>query len=119
MNAATMRHPVKYPIAHPNEVDRKRIDRALKARKRYRYVSPKVTPVRGGYLVESPCCSGSIDKHGGAIDVALIHHDAISATWKLFRKDHARGTWKFHSVHQRLSAVTDELNSDLDRVFWR
>lgn len=48
-------------IAHPNELDRKRIERALISRKHYRYVLPSVTPVKAGYLIESPCCSRNID----------------------------------------------------------
>jgi hypothetical protein len=119
MNAAVMKRAVVGLKAHPNEVDRKRIECALGSRRRYRYVLPSVKQVKGGYLIESPCCSRDIDKDGGVIDVALLHHDAVCGLWKLFWKDHARGIWQFHSVHQRLSAVTDELNADLDRVFWR
>lgn len=119
MNAAVMKRAVVGLNAHPNEVDRKRIECALGSRRRYRYVSPSVKPVKGGYLVESPCCSRDIDKDGRVIDVALIHHDAVCGLWKLFWKDHARGIWQFHSIHQRLNAATDELNADLDRVFWQ
>lgn len=119
MNAAVMKRAVVGLNAHPNEVDRKRIECALGSRRRYRYVSPGVRPVKGGYLVESPCCSREIDKDGRVIEVALIHHDAVCGLWKLFWKDHARGIWQFHSVHQRLSAAIDELNADLDRVFWQ
>ncbi|WOH64093.1 hypothetical protein [Bradyrhizobium sp. BWA-3-5] len=119
MNAAVMRKVAISLIAHPNELDRKRIERALSSRKRYRYVSPNVRPVRNGYLIESPCCSGNIDKDGGLIDVALIHHDAVSATWRLFHKDHALGLWEFHSIHNRLIAAIDELNTDAERVFWQ
>lgn len=43
-------------VLHPNDVDRKRIERAIKTRKRYRYVSPSVLAVSGGYRIESPCC---------------------------------------------------------------
>jgi hypothetical protein len=119
MNAAVMRKVVVGLSAHPNELDRKRIERALKERKRYRYVSPDVRPVAGGYVIESPCCSRNIDAEGGVIDIALLHHEATSGTWQLFRKDHARGTWELHSVHRRLSAVTDELNADPERTFWQ
>ncbi|MCK1636769.1 DUF3024 domain-containing protein [Bradyrhizobium sp. 157] len=119
MNAAVMRKVVNGLIAHPNELDRKRIERGLSSRKRYRYVSPNVKPVRSGYLIESPCCSGNIDKDGGLIEVALIHHDSRSATWKLFRKDHMRGLWEFYSIYQRLTAAIDELNTDPERVFWQ
>ncbi|MGY3371859.1 hypothetical protein ACVWZL_008984 [Bradyrhizobium sp. GM2.4] len=61
-------------IPHPNELDRKRIERALISRKH----SPSVTPVKAGYLIESPCCSRNIVNDGGQIDVALFHYDAVS-----------------------------------------
>lgn len=105
--------------AHPNELDRKRIERALKSRQRYRYVSPKVVAAAGGYLIESPCCSRNIDAEGGVVDVALLHYDAPSGVWQLFRKDHKTRAWELHSVHQRLASLTDALNADPARVFWQ
>ena len=39
---------------HPNEVDRKRIEKMLAERERYKYVAPKVLPDVEGYLVRSP-----------------------------------------------------------------
>ena len=119
MNAAVLRQIDPGLPLHPNDLDRKRIERALKSRQRYRYVAPKVTGVAGGYLIESPCCSRNIDAEGGVIDVALLHHDRGSATWRLFRKDHKRGVWELHSTHQRLVSVTDVLNADPERVFWQ
>jgi hypothetical protein len=119
MNAAVLRKLDPGLPAHPNELDRRRIERALQSRQRYRYVSPRVAPVSGGYLIESPCCSRNIDAEGGVIDVALLHHDAASATWQLFRKDHKKGVWKLHSTHQRLAEVTNALNADPERVFWQ
>ena len=104
---------------HPNELDRKRIERALKSRKRYRYVEPTVSPVDDGYHVQSPCCSRNIDKDGGVIDVALLRHDPANTMWKLFWRDHAQGIWELHSVHQRLTAAVDELNADPERIFWQ
>ncbi|HTO59805.1 MAG TPA: hypothetical protein VMM15_00980 [Bradyrhizobium sp.] len=119
MNAAVLRRTVVGRPAHPNELDRRRIERALNTRKRYRYVSPDINPVAGGYLVTSPCCSRNIDAEGGIIDIALLRHEAASDTWQLFRKDHARGIWDLHSVHRRLSSATDELNADPERTFWQ
>ncbi len=119
MNAAVLRKPACPPPAHPNELDRRRIERALTSRQRYRYVSPTVTAVTGGYLVESPCCSRNIDADGGVIDIALLHHDGRSGTWQLFRKDHKTKAWELHSTHQRLAELTDELNADPRRVFWQ
>ncbi|MCP3475997.1 hypothetical protein NLM33_37815 [Bradyrhizobium sp. CCGUVB1N3] len=105
--------------AHPNDIDRRRIERALKSRERYRYVSANITGVAGGYLIECPCCSRNIDVKGGIIDVAMLRHDGASANWQVFRKDHKQGVWKLHSTHQRLAAVTDLLNADPERVFWQ
>jgi hypothetical protein len=119
MNAAVLRQVDPALPAHPNELDRKRIERALGSRRRYRYVSPQVNCVPGGYQVESPCCSRNIDAEGGVIDVALLHHDAASGYWKLFRKDHRAGTWELHGVHQRLATATAILNDDPERVFWQ
>ena len=103
MNAAVLRRADPGLPAHPNELDRKRIERSLKSRQRYRYVSPTVTGVVGGYVIESPCCSRNIDAEGGVIDVALLHYDPTAGTWQ----------------HPRLVAVTDLLNADPDRVFWQ
>ncbi|MGL3210792.1 DUF3024 domain-containing protein [Bradyrhizobium sp. BR 1433] len=119
MNAAVMRKVVTGPIPHPNELDRKRIERALSSRTRYHFVSPNVTPVRGGYLIESPCCSGNIDRDGGLIDVALILYDVASGAWKTFFKNHAQGIWEFYSIYHRLSSALDELNADPERLFWQ
>lgn len=119
MNAAVLRRPASGLPAHPNEFDCRRIERALKSRARYRYVSPIVSAVAGGYVVESPCCSRNIDPEGGVIDVALLHHDATSGAWQLFRKDHKANAWELHSTHPGLAAVTDLLNADPDRVFWQ
>lgn len=118
MAAIALKSTVVLP-AHPNDLDRKRIERALKSRKRYRYVEPRVLPVPDGYQINSPCCSRNIDKQGGVIDVALVCHDAASGMWKLFWKDHAKTAWELHSVHQRLSAALDELNADPERIFWQ
>ncbi|MCA1458198.1 hypothetical protein I6F35_34290 [Bradyrhizobium sp. BRP22] len=118
MNAAVIRKVATRMIPHPNELDCKRIERALSARKRYRYVSPKVKAVRGGYLIESPCCSRNIDADGGLIDVALIHYDTVCGMWKLFHKNHANGSWEFYSIYHRLISAIEDLNTDSERLFW-
>jgi len=43
------------------ELVRRRVLRALKSRRRYRYVSPEVAFVAGAWLVRSPCCSRNVD----------------------------------------------------------
>jgi len=105
--------------AHPNEFDRRRIERALKARKRYRYVVPRAATVAGGYRIESACCSRNVDPEGGVIDVALLLYDAGRASWELLRKDHGNGTWQLHSRYDRLIELLDRLNSDPERTFWQ
>ena len=104
---------------HPNDLDRKRIERALKARKRYRYVVPSVRAVMGGYLIESPCCSRNIDADGGIIDVALLQYDDDLGSWQLYRKDHGSERWDLHSTHARLPELLDLLNIDPERTFWQ
>lgn len=103
----------------PNEFDRKRIERALVARARYRYVSPCVMPVHGGYLITSPCCSRNVDVDGGIVDVALLLYPLDAAIWCLYRKDHARLQWHLHSHYDRLAELLDQLNADPQRLFWQ
>jgi hypothetical protein len=112
-------NPLDAMPAHPNDLDRKRIERALASRRRYRYVSPIVEPAAGGYHVKSPCCSRNIDKDGGVIDVALLRRDAVSGAWRLFWKDHGKGRWELHSMHPRLMMAVEELNADPERTFWQ
>jgi hypothetical protein len=119
MTAAVLRRVDAGLPAHPNELDCRRIERALRSRQRYRYVTPNVAGVAGGYLIESPCCSRNIEAEGGVIDVALLRYDNAGAAWQLSRKDHGRGVWVLHSTHQRLASVTDVLNADPERVFWQ
>jgi len=114
-----MNKPAVLQSAHPNEFDRKRIERALKTRQRYRYVSPLVAAVEGGYRIESPCCSRKIDATGGVIDVALLLHDADRAHWQLFRKDHTAKSWVLDGDHGRLIEALQRLNADPERIFWQ
>ena len=62
--------------AHPNQLDCKRIERALGRRERYRYVTPQVIPdeEEHGYRIESPCCSRNVEPSGGIIDIALLKY---------------------------------------------
>ena len=117
-SAVLSRDPVR-PFAHPNDLDRKRIERSLLNRKRYRYVRPQVVTTIGGYKIESPCCSRNVDKEGGLIDVALLLHDFEGARWELFRKNHATDLWQLDSTHVRLPAALERLNADPERTFWQ
>lgn len=119
MQLASQIQTVVRPFAHPNDLDRKRIERALKSRKRYRYVTPSVTTTIGGYRVESPCCSRNIDRDGGVVDIALLLHDAEGARWQLFRKNHQTGLWELDSTHGRLPLALERLLVDPERTFWQ
>jgi hypothetical protein len=104
---------------HPNDVDRKRIERALQGRARYRYVTPAVRPADNGYRIESPCCSRNIDADGGTIDIARIVFLAVQGVWQLYRRDHARQTWDYYAEYATLAALLNELNHDTCRAFWQ
>ncbi|MFG1400118.1 DUF3024 domain-containing protein [Roseixanthobacter pseudopolyaromaticivorans] len=119
MNSATLGSRSARMSAHPNELDRRRIVRGLKARRRYRYVEPSVVDVDGGYRIASPCCSRNIDAEGGIIDVALLLFEPENEIWRLFWKNHKTGTWELHSVHVRLASILEQLNMDDERTFWQ
>lgn len=104
---------------HPNDVDRKRIERALEARARYRYVSPEVRADAGGYRIESPCCSRNIDEAGGVIDIARLEYADDAQRWRLYRKDHGRGEWTLAGEFAVLAALLQVLNRDPERIFWQ
>ncbi len=103
---------------HPNELDLRRIERALRDRKRYRYVTPKVAPAESGYLIRSACCSRNIDPEGGEIDVALLCWHMSPPGWALMRRDHDAATWVLDSAFARLAELFERLNGDPDRIFW-
>lgn len=110
---------LELPSRHPNELDQRRIARALKQRERYRYVEPQVLPMSDGYLIRSACCSRNIDPEGGEIDVALLRWSDGPPEWRLFRKDHGAGNWVPDSRFARLDALLRRLNADPDRLFWQ
>ena len=105
--------------AHPNDVDRKRIERALAGRERYRYVTPAVRPTERGYRIESPCCSRNIDGDGGVIDIARIVFAAGPRSWQLYKRNHVQRAWEFYAAYTTLAALLAELNQDQRRVFWQ
>jgi hypothetical protein len=122
---ATVRQPSATTAArapagqHPNEVDRKRIERAIENRKRYRYVSPSVHPIDNGYCVKSPCCSRNIDPHGGVVDVAIVQHAQGARPWRLYRKERSTNDWLLYAEYERLGDLLEQLNTDPQRSFWQ
>jgi hypothetical protein len=107
------------PRPHPNEVDRRRIERALGKRKRYRYVTPEVRPIADGYEIVSPCCSRNIDPDGGVIDIARLEFQAHSKRWMLYCKDHEIDHWIRYGEFLALHQILEFLNEDPDRRFWQ
>jgi hypothetical protein len=105
-------------ITQPNELDARRIERALKRRLRYRYVQPLVVGEPGGYRVLSPCCSRRVDAVGGTIDIARLQYDARRNNWQLYAKDHLRDRWLLQT-QGRLHELLELLNADPGRVFWQ
>jgi hypothetical protein len=101
-----------------NEFERKQIERAIGRRTRYRYVTPTVRMVPDGILVESPCCSRTVDAAGGMVDVALLQR-LPSGRWRLYCKDHSTASWKLHTPNARLAELLDSLKSDPARIFWQ
>jgi len=119
MQAAAVTSQPHLSAAHPNEFDLKRIERALQDRVRYRYVTPTIVGVSGGYRIQAPCCSRNIDPEGGIVDVALMLLDGLHGEWRLFFKDHQRQSWELHSAYSRLKELLDYLNADPERMFWQ
>lgn len=104
---------------HPNDVDRKRIERTLSKRRRYRYVSPEVCRVENGYQIRSPCCSRNIDKSGGVIDIAWLEFAAQTHAWRLYRKEHSNDQWCLYAEFKTLTELLQSLNQDPERIFWQ
>ncbi len=121
MNAGAVRlnETMANGCPQPNDVDRKRIERALARRERYRYVSPSVRTVTRGYRIESPCCSRNLDPSGGIVDIALLQYVPGRRVWQLYRRDHAARQWKLYDTYDRLHHLLQELNTDPERIFWQ
>ncbi len=101
-----------------NAFDRKHVERAVKQRVRYLYVTPAVRIVEGGFRIESPCCSRRVDAEGGVIDIALLLCPQ-PGQWQLYRKDHAASEWLLHGSYKWLCDLLDELKKDPQQKFWQ
>lgn len=103
--------------ARIHELDRRRIERALRHRVRYRYVQPQVQRAPTcGWVITSPCCSRNVDPGGGVIDIAWL--EPLDQGWALHAKDHAQGDWLLQEEAATLQALLDALCVDPQRVFW-
>lgn len=116
--SAVPQFPAAVPGAHPNELDLRRIRRALESRRRYRYVEPRILGDACGYRIESPCCSRNVDPQGGVIDIARLEQAPVSGQWLLLRRDHGQQSWVMHGAFPTLDAALAALGEDPDRLFW-
>lgn len=109
--------------SHVFVLDRVRIEVALEARKRYKYVSPQVLREGAGWKVVSPNCSRNVDKNGGAIDIAWlapVESDApgLPSAWLLHARDHDAGRWVPKLRAPTLAQALERLAADPEREFW-
>ena len=110
--------PSSGAIHQPNVFDRKQVERALRTRARYKYVTPAVKIVEGCFRIESPCCSRRVDADGGVVDIAMLLC-ARPGEWKLYCKDHEAAQWMLHGTYQWLSDLLEELKQDPQQKFWQ
>ncbi|WP_085315080.1 DUF3024 domain-containing protein [Derxia lacustris] len=100
-----------------SSLDRKRIERAIKDRVRYKYVHPEVLPAEPGWRIVSPCCSRNVDPDGGVIDIAWIE-PLKAGGWRLHSRDHAKQAWVAQQDSLRIDALLEAIKLDPQRVFW-
>jgi hypothetical protein len=120
---------------------RLKLEHALRARRRYRYVQPHVLREGDALRVECSCCSRNIDAQGGVIDIALLcpcdaqawlgtgcntstnegaepAHLPRPRSWCLYARDHADQSWRLWREDAPLDELLELLCLDVDRVFW-
>ncbi len=105
-------------VYQPNAFDRKHVERAIKQRARYLYVTPALHRVKGGFRIESPCCSRRVDAEGGVVDVALLLCPQ-PGVWMLYSKDHSTAKWMLHGRYKWLCDLLEELKKDPQQKFWQ
>lgn len=116
MNAAMQRRPDVMRTELPRSLEQRRIERALRARSRYRYVQPQVLAEGEGWRIQSPCCSRRIDPEGGVIDIAWLERvDALR--WRLHARDHQSACWRLVEDGS-LMHLLERLTADPVHEFW-
>jgi hypothetical protein len=115
MLSATLSQPAVRPFAHPNDLDRKRIERALKARKRYRTCAQRDDDDRR--LSIEPVLFETLTGTAASSTSRCCCMTPM-AKWQLFRKDHKNGLWQL-IAHERLPLALERLNVDPERTFWQ
>jgi hypothetical protein len=109
---------------HVFVLDRVRIEVALEARARYKYVRPRVLREGLGWKVVSPNCSRSINPAGGEIDIAWLVPTQSADTglpggWLLHARDHAQDCWVLKLLAPNLANALERLVTDPLREFWQ
>ena len=108
-------------------LDRVRIEVALEARSRYKYVQPRVLREGEGWKIVSPNCSRNIAPDGGEIDIAWLvpvpSHDpglpGLPSAWLLHARDHARACWTLKLRAATLADALARLVADPAREYWQ
>jgi len=108
-------------------LDRVRIEVALEARARYKYVQPRVLREGLGWKIVSPNCSRNVDPNGGEIEIAWLvpvqpgvaGQGSDAGGWLLHARDHRNGCWLRKMGPAPLADVLDRLVDDDHREFWQ
>lgn len=113
---------------HVFVLDRVRIEVALEARSRYRYVQPRVLREGAGWKVVSPNCSRKVQPDGGEIAIAWLLPSPTSTAsekegrpcgWQLHARDHAQGAWVLKLEAPTLAAALERLVTDPLGEYWQ
>ncbi|PXW94411.1 hypothetical protein C7444_114110 [Sphaerotilus hippei] len=105
-------------VAGPvTDLSRRRIERALERRARYKYVQPRLEREGHGWKIVSANCSRNIDPMGGEIDIAWFEPEGDR--WALHARDHASGRWVRKGAGLTLPRALDLVCEDRDREYWQ
>lgn len=111
------RRPPSQPPGGVVDLSRARIERALAARKRYKYVQPRVESENGGWKIVSPNCSRNVDPEGRDIGIAWLLPTG-DGTWLLHARDHMNDCWRLEASGLALAAALQQVCEDPLRVYW-
>lgn len=100
----------------PRGLEQRRIERALRARSRYRYVQPEVLSEGSGWRVRAPCCSRRVDPDGGLIDIAWLER-VDTHRWRLHARLHKAQCWRAVDDGS-LPQLLERLAADPLHEFW-
>lgn len=95
-----------------------RIQRAIQARQRYKYVHPRVVRESLGWKIVSPNCSRNIDPSGGEIDIAWFV-PVNEGAWLLHARDHEQACWVLKSSGLTLTEALAIVCEDARREYWQ